>query len=44
MGGLGGAAAIGTTPGFPPVVPGGKLVGVVAADPELAEPGTEGGD
>lgn len=42
-GGFGGAAAIGTTPGFPPVVPV-KLVGVVTAEPEWPEPCTEPGD
>lgn len=35
-GGLGGAAAMGTTPGLPPVVPV-RLVGVVTAEPECAE-------
>jgi hypothetical protein len=42
-GGFGGAAAIGTTPGLPPVVPV-KLVGVVTADPECADPWTDCGD
>lgn len=39
MGCLGGAAAIGTTPGLPPVVlPAEMLVGVVTAEPEPADP------
>ena len=42
--GLGGAAAIGTTPLLTPAVVVGRLVGVVTADPPLAEPWADGGD
>ena len=45
MGCLGGAAAIGTTPGLPPVVfPAVMLVGVVTTDSDPAEPCTEAGE
>ena len=45
IGCLGGAAAIGTTPGWPPVVLLAEmLVGVVTTEPEPVDPWTELGE